>query len=648
MKQASNEMSQDLSILSSGLQIRRAEELLLGAFKKGQISGTIHTCLGQELIPVVAKKFFEDAFWFSNHRGHGHYLAKTGDFAGLFAEILGMSGGISSGKGGSQHIYSKDFISNGIQGGLSGIATGLSSQRNPKKRISVVFVGDGTLGAGHLYESWNLAALEKSKVLYVIEDNHVAQSTPSSNNFKGNLKDRVSGFGLNYVEASDNSILELIQGFKESVLNLESNIPTVLHISTKRLGPHSKGDDNRSKSHLAELQELDLLTNAIKDNQITYEDESIKVVDDTFTEVCNRNKATYNKTIFENIYWKHKSFKPKEKISLSKYINTILLNLAEQDNEIIFLGEDISDDLFNTGANYGGAFKVTSGLSSKFSKQVFSTPISESGITGFGIGLALDGVPTIIEIMFGDFLSQNFDQIFHQLAKIPSMYGKFVPLPVIIRTAVGGGKGYGPTHSSFMEYLLLGLPNIVVVCVNQFTDYSEILRWGFEQKIPLIILEPKFLYNEVYYPNIYMEYELDSKNTETCRVISPKNHNPEISIFVYGGATTFILESLNDLAEKHEIFVELVIPEILNPADPRILHESIKRCKGRLIVIDESMNGFGAGTYFISKLVEEGCKFDLLHLHLNDWQPNGSLENQVYFNKDKMISNVVDWYFNGK
>ena len=432
------------------------------------------------------------------------------------------------------------------------------------------------------------------------------------------------------------------------MINLESNVPTVLHISTKRLGPHSKGDDNRNKSHISELQELDLLTMAIKNNEISYEDESIKIIDQIFEEVCERQIAVYDKTTFEGLYWKNNQIKPKDITSLGKYINATLLKLADQDNKIIFLGEDISDDLFNSGANYGGAFKVTSGLSSKFSKQVFSTPISESGFTGFGIGLAFDGVPTIIEIMFGDFLSQNFDQIFHQLSKIPSMYGEFVPLPVVIRTAVGGGKGYGPTHSSFMDHLLLGLPNVVVACVNQFTDYLEILRWGFEHKIPMIILEPKSLYSEVYFPNIYVEYELDSKKTDTCRVISPKNHKPEITIFAYGGATSLILESLEDFAENHEIFVELVIPEILNPADPSSLHESIKRCTGRLVVIDESLNGFGAGAYYISKLVGMGCKFDLLHLHIEDWHPNGSLENQAHLKKDKIISNIVEWYLNGK
>ena len=92
------------SILQKALKIRRFEELVLEEYKKGKIFGTVHTCIGQEVFPVILNEFTSDYFWFSNHRGHGHYLSKTNDFEGLFAEIFNKEGGIAKGFGGSQHL----------------------------------------------------------------------------------------------------------------------------------------------------------------------------------------------------------------------------------------------------------------------------------------------------------------------------------------------------------------------------------------------------------------------------------------------------------------------------------------------------------------------------------------------------------------
>ena len=88
-------VSDEKSILQKALKIRRFEELVLEEYKKGKIFGTVHTCIGQEVFPVILNEFTPDYFWFSNHRGHGHYLSKTNDFDGLFAEIFNKEGGIA-------------------------------------------------------------------------------------------------------------------------------------------------------------------------------------------------------------------------------------------------------------------------------------------------------------------------------------------------------------------------------------------------------------------------------------------------------------------------------------------------------------------------------------------------------------------------
>ena len=123
-------------------------------------------------------------------------------------------------------------------------------------------------------------------------------------------------------------------------------------------------------------------------------------------------------------------------------------------------------------------------------------PISESGFTGFGTGLSLRNQYVIIEIMFADFLSQNFDQIFHQITKIPTIYGSYVNLPVLIRTAGFAGNGYGPTHSSSMENIFFGLPNLDIFIPNLFFDYTNILDYFQKFKKPMIVIEPKTLYTK--------------------------------------------------------------------------------------------------------------------------------------------------------
>jgi 2-oxoisovalerate dehydrogenase E1 component len=631
-------------ILQVGLQIRRAEELLLEAFRDGHIRGTIHTCLGQELIPVMANEFFGDTFWFSNHRGHGHYLARTKDFAGLFAEILSREGGVSNGVGGSQHLLTDEFMSNGIQGGQAGIAAGFSSGRNSKEKKSVMFIGDGTLGAGHLYEAWNIAAIEKARVLYVVEDNLVAQSTPSEKTFRGNLEMRVEGFGLKYLSANDEDLDSLESGFIRARNNLENQFPTVLHIQTKRLGPHSKGDDNRKMSDIDALRGKDLISIALARNEIQDSEDIIEEIERIFESVLERKTAKYVKPEQHKHFWGTKvSVHPPQKINLSMHINESLLEIAEMYPDVFFLGEDISDDQYQSGAKYGGAFKITSKLSTQYPDRVFSTPISESGLTGYGIGIAFSGKPVIAEIMFGDFLTQNYDQIVHQMSKIPTMYGRNVPLPFILRTAVGGGRGYGPTHSAPMDNTLVGLPSVVVVSVNQFSNYKDILRWAIERNVPAIILEPKVLYAQTHMPKIYEEYQLQVAESLGLHHFKPKTTNSQIVIVTHGSLSMAVLNSLKVLAEKHEVFVELVILEVINPSLPEFVANILESNGRRLVIVEESIGGAGAGAYLLSKLLASGVSPYLLHLYQDDWHPSGILEEELQYDSEKIVSSVMNW-----
>ncbi len=243
--------------------IRRLEETLLELFAAGRLSGTTHTCLGQEANAVAVAFHLTDAdVVVSNHRCHGHYLARTGDLEGLLAEIRGLERGLCSGKGGSQHLCAPNFYTNGIQGGIVPLATGmaLAEKQRGSGAIVTVFIGDGTLGQGVVYESFNIAALWAAPLLVVVEANGWAQSTPTPRAMAGSMRQRLEAFGLpcGMVEGTD--ALEIHRAAGAAVGQVrETGRPAGLIIRTQRLGPHSKGDDSRSPEELETLRERDPL-----------------------------------------------------------------------------------------------------------------------------------------------------------------------------------------------------------------------------------------------------------------------------------------------------------------------------------------------------------------------------------------------------
>jgi pyruvate/2-oxoglutarate/acetoin dehydrogenase E1 component len=199
-----------------------------------------------------------------------------------------------------------------------------------------------------------------------------------------------------------------------------------------------------------------------------------------------------------------------------------------------------------------------------------------------------------------------------------------------------------------MDDMLIGLPNIVVVSVNQFSDYSEILTWAIEGSVPTIILEPKALYAQIHNPGIYSEYQIEEKSPSGLQHLKPKNTKSQITIVTHGYFSLAVLDSLKILAEKHEIFVEVIILELLSPCLPEYIADVIERNRSRVLLVEESIGGAGAGAYMLSKLLSVGIKPSLLHLYLDDWHPSGILEDEVQIDSEKIVSRLVDWLSNEK
>ncbi|WP_433215801.1 thiamine pyrophosphate-dependent dehydrogenase E1 component subunit alpha [Dactylosporangium sp. CS-047395] len=235
--------------------IRRFEETLLALFEEGLLNGTTHACIGQEADAVAVMEHLADGdHVFSNHRCHGHYLARTGDALGLIAEIMGKEAGMCHGIGGSQHICAPGFKSNGVQGGIVPAAAGIAmaGQLDGADMVSVVFIGDGTLGEGMVYETMNMAALWRLPLLVVCEDNAWAQSTPVATNLAGSMAARFEAFDVPVREVDSTDVVELSEIAKAEIDAVRSGGgPRVLLIHTYRLCHHSKSDDERPEEEIA-------------------------------------------------------------------------------------------------------------------------------------------------------------------------------------------------------------------------------------------------------------------------------------------------------------------------------------------------------------------------------------------------------------
>jgi TPP-dependent pyruvate/acetoin dehydrogenase alpha subunit len=239
-------------------RIRRFEETVLDAFPSGAFYGTTHTYLGQEANAVGVLSHLKDGdIVFSNHRCHGHFLAYGGDMRALFAELMGKPTGVCGGKGGSQHLHWKDFYSNGVLGSTAPVATGaaLAEKAKGSGAVTVIFLGDGALGQGVLYEGLNMAALWKAPILFVLEDNAIAQTTPRELAMAGDIKERFQAFGIPCAELDSSDVEAIAEAAEPQFEMIRKNEgPQALVIHTVRFGPHSKGDDTRDEVEVARLR----------------------------------------------------------------------------------------------------------------------------------------------------------------------------------------------------------------------------------------------------------------------------------------------------------------------------------------------------------------------------------------------------------
>jgi len=232
------------------------------------------------------------------------------------------------------------------------------------------------------------------------------------------------------------------------------------------------------------------------------------------------------------------------KIKILNRISKGLEDILNKDKKVFLFGEDIKDP-------YGGAFKVTAGLSKKFPKQIIQTPISEAGFVGIATGITLKSNNVIVEIMFNDFLTLITDILINTASKLPELKGKNNNLgKILIRTPGGGGRGYGPIHSQNLEKIFFGWPNIEVIAPNIILDPYETLISAYESKSTIkIFLENKLDYSKNILSkeeltNLGFNLKLISGGLKTSIVYNSEDDQlSDFFLLSYGGLTEKLIKA---------------------------------------------------------------------------------------------------------
>jgi pyruvate/2-oxoglutarate/acetoin dehydrogenase E1 component len=271
----------------------------------------------------------------------------------------------------------------------------------------------------------------------------------------------------------------------------------------------------------------------------------------------------------------------------------------EEDDRVVILGEDIADP-------YGGAFKVTRGLSTAFPERVRTTPISEAAIAGVAAGLALAGYRPVAEVMFGDFLALCFDQILNHIAKYEAMYDGNATCPVIIRTPSGGGRGYGPTHSQSIEKHVLGIPHLRVVSASLLHDPRNVLRRLLADDTPTIHVEHKLLYAlDMIERDGLVGATIEPTGTASALPTIAIRYAPrsecEATVVAYGYQAELARRVQARLALEEEVFVELLVAGQLAPLDLEPIAASAA-ATGSLVTLEEGTAGWSWGTEIASEV----------------------------------------------
>ena len=602
-----------LGLYQGLLKPRMIEEKMLLLLRQGKISKWF-SGIGQEAISVgVTMAMEEDEYILPMHRNLGVFTCRDMALNRLFAQFQGTMGGFSKGRERSFHFGSQEHKIVGMISHLGpqmGVADGIALAHLLKKepKITAVFTGDGGASQGDFHESVNVAAVWNLPVIFVIENNGYGLSTPSNQQFKfKNFIDKGPGYGIEAYKVDGNNILEVYDTVKKLAESMRENPrPVLLECITFRMRGHEEASGTKyvpqelfeewGKKDPVKNYEQYLLDEAVLTDEIieqyrtAIKQEIEKGLELAFAEpkIVPNTEEEYRDLYapFDNLPVTTHSSGSKNK-RLVDAISDGLRESMQRHPNLVLMGQDIAD--------YGGVFKVTEGFVEEFGEErVRNTPLCEAAIVGTALGLSVKGMKAMVEMQFADFVTEGFNQIVNNLAKIHWRWGQHAD--VVVRMPTGAGVGAGPFHSQSNEAWFFHTPGLKILYPAFPADAKGLLNAAFNDPNPIMFFEHKALYRSVTgdVPDDYYTIEIGKA--------SLVKQGSQISIITYGYGVHWALEVL---AAHPEISADLLDLRTLLPFDKEAIINTVKNT-GKVIVLHEDtlMGGIGAE---LASFINENC-----------------------------------------
>jgi 2-oxoisovalerate dehydrogenase E1 component len=584
------------------LVIRGFEARVSDLYRDGEVPGFVHLSTGQEASAVGACWPIRPTDVItSNHRGHGHCLAKGLAPLAMFAELMGKDPGTNRGRGGSMHIADPSigiFGANGIVAAGLPIAVGAAAaaQLRADGGIAVAFFGDGAIAQGAFHEAMNLASVWQLPVVFWCENNGYAEFSPAATQTAATLERRASGYDVDYVAVDGNDVVAtagVMTGVVEAVR--AGGGPAIVEATTYRWNGHYEGDPQRyrDQAEVDAWKDRDPLVNHARrleaagftsDDIAALESSVARELDEAVEEA--RRLAPPDTADLAAFVTRRRRERPEPPAPTDDAPVFRTLDAVHSALEVELAGDD---RVFVAGidvAQGGNVFGLMRGLHDKFGDRVRDTPISETAIMGLGVGAAMAGMRPVVELMYLDFVGVCLDQLLNQAAKMPFMTGGTAEMALTVRTQFGAGRSSGSQHSQSLEALLAHIPGLSVVMPSTPADTYGLLRAAIQDPNPVVFIENRLLYG-MKGPQPPEDYILPIGKSAVVRT------GTDVTVVSVSRMVHEALAAAEMVADEG-VSVEVIDLRTVAPLDMDPILESVHKTS-RLMIAHEAVVPFGIG-----------------------------------------------------